>query len=618
MKKHFPKILIVSVLAALCCIGCSSKGGSDLTLKEGVLSWKEAKDAAYYEVVMGDVSVISNQTKLDLADVCKFEGEHTITVFSVSASDKKKELGDIDITVVALEKPAVNIMQQDDGSAIFTWKAKEGYSYAYNLQDGTGVQTVKADDDGTCRVALKSTSYSVFSVIAKGTSKDHTYYMGNETGYRYQGQVLFDMSEMVKYPFYAISSGLGLDKLTFATTLKKGVYDLEMSFYLVDINGASLNGDGLWGRRIWNVKPQGEQLIWFCENAVEGYVVSQGTLPTAKEMVTYKVEDLEIDKYGEGLLDLADFNVNEMIVITDIKYNGKSVMADAFKEHDDEVIFDTSKLADFLAVFRGSGAWYDENKEACELEIPIDLADGVYQFELSYQLMDDTGRALVGNGLWGRRITNEKMDDAEIVWLCDYANLPHSDGDNIPLPTTTMKSTVSGKVQNGKFKLVCLDFNAGEILAVSSVKKIGGSSARFSTSSLNKYKYVHRDSAEYDPESPETLVVETTKCERGIFEVEVTYYAMDKDGYMLMGNGKWGRRILADSEDIVWICNTAPDEVHTAAEGTVPEPNKAATVKMQVALNNKGRFILHMHDFNEGEMIVIEDVKYQGQSILKK
>lgn len=618
MKKHFSKVLIIFVLAVLCCIGCASKGNGRLTLEDGVLSWKEAKDVAYYEVVMGDVSVTSNRTKLELADVCEFEGEHTVTVFSISASGKKKELGEMDITAVALEKPAVNIMQQDDGSVIFTWKAKEGYNYAYNFHDGTGVQAAKVDDDGTCRVALKSTSYSVFSVIAKGTSKDNTYYIGNETGYRYQGQVLFDMSEMVKYPFYTISSGLGLDKLTFATTLKKGLYNLEMSFYLVDINGASLNGDGLWGRRIWNVKPQGEQLIWFCQNAVEGYAESEDTLPPADEMVTYTVENLEINKYGEGLLDLADFNVNEMIVITDIKLDGKSVMAKSFKEHEDEVVFDTSKLADFLAVFRGSGAWLDENKQACEFYIPVDLKDGVYQLELSYQLMDDTGKSLVGNGMWGRRITNENMDDAEMVWLCDYELPPHSEGDEIPLPTTTMKSTFSGKVQDGKFKLICLDFNDSEILAVSSVKKIGGSSAKFDLASLNSYRYVHKDTVDYDPEGSERLVVETTKCERGIFDVEVTYYAMDKDGFMLMGNGKWGRRMLADSEDIVWICNTAPSEDHPSAEGTVLEPNKATSVTMQVALNNKGRFTLHMHDFNEGEMIVIEDVKYQGQSILKK
>ena len=616
MKKHFSKMLIISVFAVLCCIGCS-KGG-DLTLKDGVLSWDATKDAAYYEVVMGDVSVTSNETKVDLANVCEFEGEHTITVFSVSDSNKKKELGDIDITAVALEKPAVNIMQQDDGSAIFTWKAQEGYNYAYDFHDGTGVQDATVEDDGTCRVALKTTNYTVFSVIARGTSKDNTYYIGNETGYRYQGQVLFDMSEMVKYPFYTISGGLGLDKLTFATTLKKGLYDLEMSFYLVDINGASLNGDGLWGRRIWNIKPQGEQLIWFCQNAVEGYDVSEGTLPTAEEMVTYKVENLEIDRYGEGLLDLADFNVNEMIVITDIKYNGKSVMAKGFTEHEDEVVFDTSKLADFLAVYTGTGTWHSENSEASILSIPVDLKDGVYMLEVSYQLMNDSGKAMTGNGLWGRRFTNENMDDAEMVWLCDYAHAPYSDGDDIPLPTTVLKSTFSGKVQNGKFKLLCLDFNSGDILAVKSVKKISGSSAKFNMSSLNKYKYVHKDSAEYNPDDSETLVVETTKCERGIFEVEVSYYAMDKDGYMLMGNGKWGRRMLADSEDIVWLCNTAPAEVHAAAKGTVPEPNKLTTAKMQVALNNKGRFTLHMHDFNEGEMIVIADVKYQGQSILKK
>lgn len=617
MKKHISKLLAVVGVAILCCMGCSLTGASALTLNDGVLSWKAVKDAAYYEVALGDLSTTCEEENLNLSKLCKLEGEHTITVSSVSDSDKKKEIGTMDVTVVALQKPSVSIMETDSGETCFTWVAEKGVTYAYNLHDGYGVKTVEAEEDGNCRVVMTNNNSTMFTVIVKESSEDNTYYMGNETSYRYQGKALFDMSDMVKYPFYTVSAGLGLDTLTFATTLDRGLYDLEMSFYLLDINGASLTGDGRWGRRIWNIKPQGEQLIWFCEEQIESYEGSADSLPAADEMVTYKVENVEIDKYGEGLLDLADFNVNEMIVIADIKVDGKSVMAEGFKEHGEEVIFDTSKLVDFLAVFKGTGAWYSEKPAESVLSIPVDLKDGVYELEVSYQLMDEDGKSLTGNGLWGRRITNGSLDDAELVWLCDYKLEPHSDGNDIPLPTETLTSNFSGKVENGIFKIMCLDFNADEIMAVSSVKKISGSSDRFNISNLKNYKYVHKDSAEYDPNTGEKFVIETTKCERGLFNVEISYYVMDSEGYMLTGNGMWGRRMMSDSEEEIWVCNTAPHEAHKDAENTVAEPNTVIKKVVQVALNKKGRFTLMMHDFKEGEIVVIEDVKYEGVSILK-
>lgn len=617
MKKHISKLLIAIGIVMLCLVGCSLAGKSAITLEDGVLSWKTVKSAISYEVSSGNTTVSCEEASLELSKVCNLPGEYTISVSSVSSKGKKKEVGTYDVTVVALAKPAVSISETEKGETYFSWKAEENVTYNYNLHDGYGLKIAK-NEDGLCSVITKNNASIMFSVIAKSMSKDNTYYLGNETSYRYQGKALFDMSDMVKYPFYTVSAGLGLDTLTFATTLDSGLYDLEMSFYLFDVNGSSLAGDGRWGRRIWNIKPQGEQLIWFCEEQIEKYEESKDTLPTADELVTFNVENVEIDKYGEGLLDLADFNVNEMIVIADIKVNGKSVMAEGFKEHGKEIVFDTSKLGSFAAVFKGKGTWYSEFPEESVFEIPVDLKDGVYELELTYQLMDKEGKTLTGNGLWGRRITNSTLDDAETVWLCDYELAPHSDGKDIPLPTKMLSSKFSGKVVDGVFKIYCLDFNKDEIMAVKSVKKISGSSARFNIAQLKNYKYVHKDLAEYNPDKGEKFVIETTKCERGLFNVEISYYVMDSEGYMLTGNGMWGRRIMSDSEEELWICNTAPHEGHSDAANTVAEPNKVMKKVIQVALNKKGRFTLMMHDFKEGEIVIIEDVKYEGESILKK
>lgn len=91
MKKHISKWLAVVGMVALCCMGCSLTGASALTLKDGVLSWKAVKDAAYYEVALGDLSTTCEEENVSLSKICKLEGEHTITVSSVSDSDKKKE-----------------------------------------------------------------------------------------------------------------------------------------------------------------------------------------------------------------------------------------------------------------------------------------------------------------------------------------------------------------------------------------------------------------------------------------------------------------------------------------------------------------------------------------------
>ena len=618
MKKHISKLLIMIGIATCCLLGCSLTGKSTITLEKSELAWGAVKGANSYEVSSGNTMVTCKEEKLDLSKLCGMEGEYTITVSSVSLSGKKKEVGTIDVDVVALQKPAVSITETENGEICFIWKAEKDVVYAYNLHDGYGVQSVEKEADGTCCVVMKDNKPTMFTVITKSMSQENTYYVGNETSYRYQGEALFDMSDMVQYPFYTVSAGLGLDTLTFATTLDRGLYDLEMSFYVFDVNGGSLTGDGRWGRRIWNIKPQGEQLIWFCEEQIEKYEESRDTLPTADEMVTYNVENVEIDKYGEGLLDLADFNVNEMIVIADIKVNGKSVMAEGFKEHEKEIVFDTAKLADYVAVFEGKGSWYSEFPEESVFEIPVNLKDGVYELELQYQVMDKEGKTLTGNGLWGRRITNSSLDDAETVWLCDYELAPHSDGNDIPLPTKVLSQKFSGKVVDGVFKIHCLDFNKNEIVAIKSVKKISGSSARFNIAQLKNYKYVHKDATEYDPNNGEKFVVETTKCERGLFNVEISYYVMDSEGYMLTGNGMWGRRMMSDSEEEIWVCNTAPHEGHQDAANTVAEPNKVIKKVVQVALNNKGRFTLMMHDFKEGEIVVIKDVKFEGKSILKK
>ncbi len=616
MKRRILLLLAMAGITALGCIGCdtdSASASAELTLENGILSWEPVESAANYEVELNDISLTCRKEEADLLKLCEYEGNYTVTVSSVSDSGKKEKLGNLELSARALKKPEIYVTESTENQMSFAWKAEEGVSgYQYNLYDGQGSRDAEVGEDGTCKVDFDGELETMITVTARGGSKDKELLLKSEESYVFDGNAIFNLAELTKYPFTRTATGKnGGEYLVAATTLPKGIYDLEVSFYVTNTNGESLSGNGTWGRRLLDRKNN----LWFCSDEVEGWEGSGNTLPVANEMTTKKC-DVTVNKYGEIKLELFNWLENEMIIVADIKQDGKSVMAKEFKPHDpdDDVLFDTGKLNEFLAVYHGSGKWSaDAAPGDNDLIIPTKLADGVYEVEIGYQLMDEKGGMLTGNGMWGRRITDETM--STIVWWCEDPVEGHTDGiEKMPRPDTTLTSTFQVVVENGKFKLQCLNFSAGEIVAVSSVKMISGSSARFDMSTLNNYKNVFISSG--SATGYEQFRVETTLCERGQFELEVTYYAMDKNGRMLIGNGTWGRRMMDEGRDELWICATAPAEEHADAANTIPEPDTPVTRKMTVTLNKKGRFYLNMHNFLKGETVVITDIKYQGKSII--
>ena len=85
---------------------------------------------------------------------------------------------------------------------------------------------------------------------------------------------------------------------------------------------------------------------------------------------------------------------------------------------------------------------------------------------------------------------------------------------------------------------------------------------------------------------------------------------------MLMGNGLAARRITDEDGNDFYICNKQVNANTPESAHTIPESTTEITKKMKVVVNKKGRFILQMNEFLEGEMVVIRDVKYEGNSIL--
>ena len=605
MKKRISILLAIAAMATLGCMGCSFKG--ELSMKDGVLDWKKVEKAAYYEVKLNEVSLKCDEPKLNLAETCEYEGDYTVIVSYVANSGKKKEISSMEIKACYADEPKI-IITDSDGQKSFTWKADENViGYEYDLYDGYGSREAKAENN-QYRVEFDGGKETLITVTAKGGSKDNVVFIDKKANYQFDGNEIFSLAELGKYPFYYTGTGGADETFTVGTTLERGNHDVELCLYVMDSKGMTLTGNGTWGRRFLDAK---SKHIWFCAEELENYPESKDTIPIANQMVKVEV-NTNINKYGEATFKIFNFLEGEMLVVADVLKDGKSVIADKVAVHDpkDDIVFDIEKLDGFLAVYTGKG---DTSIQADrEFEIPVDLKDGVYRIEVSYQLMDASGKGLTGNGAWGRRISD--VDMSELTWWCEYPLAPHTEGiEDMPSPAETLKTELPVIVQNGKCKILCLSFAKGDIMAVSTVKKISGSSERFDINTLKNYNNVFVSKGE-----TERFRVETNLYERGRFELEITYYAMDKNGYMLSGNGTWGRRMMSENPDEIWICSTAPSEEHSDAVGTVPEPNKAVTKKITVSVNKKGRFFLDMYNFREGETIVITDIKYQGQSVIVK
>lgn len=613
MKKKAFIVLCVAGTMMFCLDGCGSKDA--LRLENGIVSWEATKNAVQYEVQLDDMNDVCSETSWDLSSYCKYEGEHSISVSALNKNGKETEIGTLDIIAEKLAKPALAVEDSEGEMKRFVWTADENvHTYVYDLHDGQGKRYIKPDKKNKCQVEFPGINRTIITVTADGTSKDNVVYMDSEVTFEYEGTKVFNLANLANYPFYFTSRGVGgLEEFAVGTTLNKGTYKLDFTLYLMDSNGNSLTGNGVWGRRITDAQKD----IWFCSTAISGYPGSDSGIPEAITATTYSL-DVNVNKYGEAILSMGDFKANEMVVVADVVYNGKSVMAEKAVAHEDEknTTFDTTKLEDFVAVYRGVGDWMTEaNKEKFEFSIPTDLKDGVYLVELTYQLMDGNGGKLSGNGLWGRRITDESMTD--MAWCTEF-DLGSFKGIDIPNPDQSLTSQFTVTVKGRRFKVLCLDFNTGEIVAVSKVKKISGSSEKFDTSKLSLYKNVFVSAgAENTDTGSEQFRVETTRKQRGQIEVDVTYYVMNQDGYMLAGNGTWGRRMLDEGADEIWLCVTGVDG-HADSKNTVPSPTEAVTRKMTVTLNNKGRFFLDMYDFMKGETVVITDIQYNGQSIIAK
>ena len=606
MKRLISIFAATSLLLLLFVSGCSKQSGDNaLKLKNGVLTWSEVKDALSYEVDLGNGGKRVDKTNYDLTSAFKHDGQFTVTVRYFDSRGERKDIGTIDITASSLKKAVIGV-EDLENEFYFTWQSvDDALSYSYDAHDGKGIQVAEQSKDGAYRVPITNLSEQMITVVAVGTSNENHLLLSSESVYTYRNGRVFDMSLLAQYPAVYIGDGDTQDIFKVGTTLKKGIYDLEVSMYLMDSNGNRMIGNGTWGRRILD---KDDKYFWFCDSSVEGFEKSGGTIPNSDEVYKVKMK-LNVDRGGNVHIPVYDFNIGDRIVMADITYNGNSVLnSEGGIAQDVEEVekLDVTSLDSYLAVFRSPGGYYVEAPDKYKLELPVKLSDGTHTVSVTYYVCDAAGGMLEGNGMWGRRIAGANPEGGPFVWLNEYDINADYKAVDIPLPTQTKTSKFTVEVKNGKFTLAPLDFNKDELLIVTDVK----------TARMPEGNGIFVSKGEIS----ETFKVQTTLT--GIprytdVTLSVTYKVSDIFGEKVEGNGTWGRRIDVGNK-LYWICEKAVDKYPEAAN-TIPNPTKEITKEFYFSEINKfGVITINMYDFLAGDVVEITSIKYNGQEVMAK
>lgn len=606
MKKIIRTLMMVCVCALALLTGCGKDAGKqDLQLKDGNLVWASVSDAVKYEVTIGSNTEVVEDTSYNLADALTYAGEFTIKVNAVDAQGQVTEVGTKEVRAEqTIAKPVVSIMQKEE-KAYFTWEANDdAKSYSYDAHDGKGILTAAPDKDGKCVVEITEEKKQMIDVTAHGTSTDSVVKLSQKVTYTYHSSRIFDMALLAKYPALYTSSGRGEEKFSVGTTLEKGVYELEVSVYVMDAKGYKLSGNGRWGRRIQDTEGK---FAWFCDTGVTDFPESKNTLCNPDEVTTHKLK-LAVDRGSNAVMTIGDFSLGEKLVVADVRYNGKSVLnAKGGKPNKVPEIkkMDVKNLDKYVAVYRSTGVFYADSPDACEITLPVKLADGKHTISVDYYICSGKGDVVEGNGLWGRRIAGADVETGTLTWYNEY-DLPGHEGVDIPLPTVKQTSKFAVEVKDGKCKIVALDFGMGEMILIEKVNtaKIPSGNGIF----------VSKGDAQ------EVFEVETTlkgKPRHSDVTLEITYTVSDIFGNSLTGNGAWGRRMEA-GDKLYWMCEKAVENF-PQSQGTLPKAGK--TYKDEFffyEINKFGIMTIQMYDFESGDMVQIKSIKYNGKEVLVK
>lgn len=602
MKKAI-QMTVALLMVLLCLSACNDKDvpSGTLRLDNGVLCWDAAQNASYYEMDMGSGAEQVYQTSYDLAANCKYIGDFSVSVTAVFPDGAREKVGAINLSTQKLGKPVISV-QKKDGRKYFTWETEEFASgYTYHAYDGAAMQTAQPDANGTCWVEITDDFEQLIRVVAHGGSKDNQLYLSNEDYFQYTTDEVFDMTKLADYPCVYTASGASQDTFTFGTTLTQGAWDLEITMYVMDSKGRTVQGNGQWGRR---TSFHNTHLSWFCETAPsESWPNAANTIPSSQKAETRTLK-VDIDRHGNAYINFMHFNKNEMVVITDVKFGGKSRLnaSGGLPNAVPEVKkLDTSVLKKAKAYYKSVG---DETKN--KVKISTDLPDGTHIVDISYYLAMADGGPVYDNGVWGRRITDtNRVATGPYFWLNEWdigVDFPAVD---LPLPTEKSNMRIAVDVKNGKFSLSFIHFKKDEMFIINSVKPVSipEKNGLFVSKGIT--------GEEFDIKTSYAGVPRYNNV-----NLDVTFRVYDLDGHSLTGKGRWGRRIVTDNSSNIWLTSQQVDD-YKESYNTLPTKDQLITVNIYVAeLTRDGVFTLKMPGFLIGECVEVVSVRHKGKLIM--
>ena len=613
MKKAIALVLAVAAML-MCMAGCDRETEQvptdTLRQENGVLCWDAVEDASYYEVDLGSGATQVQQNAYSIVDECEYVGEFSALVTAVTTEGGRSIVGTMDISVQMLSKPVISV-QEKDGKLYFTWEAVEGASgHSYHAYDGAAMQTAQADSNGVFWVEITDTFEQLIQVTAHGSSSGNQVLLTSQDYFQYSTDRVFDMTKLAQYRCVYTAGGATLEMFEFGTTLTQGVWDLELTMYVMDSKGRSVQGNGGWGRRIFDKK---NRLFWFCETPPsDSWPDAANTIPASDEAIKRTIA-IDVNRHGNAYIPFYEFNKNEMVVIVDAKFQGKSILNKAGGvpnvEPEVEKLDVDKAVKNAIAVYQADGHYYNEpgiDNKIFNLTLKTNLPDGQHIVDISYYLCKTDGGPVYDNGQWGRRIVDHnRIEKGPYFWLNEWDIGGTFPAQKIPLPTekANMRHTVD--VKNGKFTLTFLDFSKDEMFIINSIKAV----------EIPKENGVFVSKGLWEEQFDVTTTL--TGVPRYVnVSLEVTCRISDLEGNSLKGKGQWGRRIVPDSKTPIWLTDAAVED-YPESYDTLPTADELYTFNPFVTeVTRHGVVTLNMHDFNVGEMVEIISIRHEGELVM--
>lgn len=237
MKRRVTILISLFSLAIFGVVGCGEKNvDSILKVEGGIIQWDQVDGARSYEVDIGNGGKTTYETSYDLTELLECAGEYTVTVRYHTVDGKTEDLGKTEVQTELLEEPAVHT-QKIDKTTYFVWEqVEDADEYRYDAHDGKGYQVATADKDGLYKVPVTDATEQLITVVAQGSMKDGILYLPAKTMYTYKDGNMFDMALLSNYPVVYTAEGEIEEFLKVGSTMKKGIYDMEISLYVMDGN----------------------------------------------------------------------------------------------------------------------------------------------------------------------------------------------------------------------------------------------------------------------------------------------------------------------------------------------------------------------------------------------